>query len=270
MSGKANYDDRLKDYVDVKERVRLFYDRHPDGRLVTGEVRLTKEPDGVPRVLVEAAAYRTPDDPLPGRGWSWMILPGTTPYTRGSEIENAETSAWGRAIGALGIGISASIASRDEIDAKAGEAQRPIAAAAKPAMAAADGGVVGTADIGKGDADFELRPAPDGQAIVFRLVSGGTQLKVIAYSPLAEMLAARRKDILGVRSTAWGSIEMESWDKVENGKTKTITYPVLTLSRIKGPTFDLAMPEEPVFEPGELDAIFDDIDKAKSPTAVSA
>jgi hypothetical protein len=42
-------------------------------------------------------------------------VPGTTPFTRGSEIQNLETSAWGRAIGALGIGIDASIATLDEV-----------------------------------------------------------------------------------------------------------------------------------------------------------
>ena len=64
----SNYDDRLKDYVDVKERIRLFYERFPDGRLVTTDIRATSEPDDVPRVWAEAAAYRTPDDPLQGRG----------------------------------------------------------------------------------------------------------------------------------------------------------------------------------------------------------
>jgi hypothetical protein len=97
----------LSNYVDVKERIRQFYERFPDGRLVTIGVKVSDEPDGTPRVWVEAAAYRTPDDALPGRGWSWMVLPGNTNYTRGSEIENTETSAWGRAIGALGIGIAA-------------------------------------------------------------------------------------------------------------------------------------------------------------------
>ncbi len=103
MSPLVNqYNDRLKDYVDVKERIRLFYERFPDGRLVTAKVKVTDKPDGVPRVWVHAMAFRTPDDLIPGDGWSWMTLPGSTPYTRGSEIENTETSAWGRAIGSLG------------------------------------------------------------------------------------------------------------------------------------------------------------------------
>ena len=111
MADKFNAKDALADYVTVPERIKLFYELFGQGRLVTGEVRVSTEPDGKPRVMVQGLAYRTPDDPLPGVGWSWMELPGTTSFTRGSELENTETSAWGRAIGAVGIGIAKSIAS---------------------------------------------------------------------------------------------------------------------------------------------------------------
>ena len=120
----SSYQDRLADYVDVKERIRLFLEAFPDGRLVTADLYMTEDPDGKVRVWGKALAYRTPDDPLPGVGHSYMEVPGATSFTRGSEAENVETSAWGRAIGALGIGIAKSIATTDEIDAKAGEADR--------------------------------------------------------------------------------------------------------------------------------------------------
>jgi hypothetical protein len=164
----ANYDDRLKDYVDVKERIRLFYEAHPDGRLVTAKVKLTTDPD---RVWVHARAYRTADDPLPGDGWSWMLLPGTTPYTRGSEIENTETSAWGRAIGALGIGIGVSIASRDEVASKA-EADEPEATETKGGETLELLGTLqkaGTVGKGSGKYQLEWRESPEGAAIGFRL-----------------------------------------------------------------------------------------------------
>ena len=96
----------LEGYITVPERIAKFYEMFAQGRLVTTDVRLSSEPDGVPRVLVEASAYRTPDDPLPGRGWSWMVLPGTTNFTRGSELENTETSAWGRAIASVQVDAS--------------------------------------------------------------------------------------------------------------------------------------------------------------------
>ena len=73
------------------------------------------EVEGKQWVIGRAYAYRTPDDQRPGIGTAWEIVPGTTNFTRGSELQNLETSSWGRAIGALGIGIEASIATLDEI-----------------------------------------------------------------------------------------------------------------------------------------------------------
>lgn len=127
----------LGDYVEVKDRIRVFYEFYAGGRLVTEEVRATTEPDGKPRVWVKAAAYRTADDPHPGIGWSWLELPGITPYTKGSELENAETSAWGRAIAALGVLIDAHVGSANEARTKA-EAkteERPARAPQRPAAA---------------------------------------------------------------------------------------------------------------------------------------
>ncbi len=41
-----------------------------------------------------AACFLTPDDPRPSIVIVQEMLPGKSPYTRGSEIMNAETSAW--------------------------------------------------------------------------------------------------------------------------------------------------------------------------------
>ena len=102
-------------YVTVPDRIALFYKRYPDGSLQMDEPRFM-EIEGKNWAMGRAYAYRSPDDPRPGIGTAWEIVPGTTPFTRGSEIQNLETSAWGRAIGALGIGIDKSIATIDEIE----------------------------------------------------------------------------------------------------------------------------------------------------------
>jgi hypothetical protein len=53
---------------------------------------------------------------------AWEIFPGRTPYTRGSELQNAETSAWGRAIIAVGAAdAKRGIASRQEVEARRAE-----------------------------------------------------------------------------------------------------------------------------------------------------
>ena len=104
----------LDGYVDVPTRIKLFMARHPEGSLQMDPPQFV-EVEGKQWVIGRAYAYRTPDDLRPGIGTAWEIVPGTTPFTRGSELQNLETSAWGRAIGALGIGIDASIATLDEI-----------------------------------------------------------------------------------------------------------------------------------------------------------
>jgi hypothetical protein len=102
-------------YIDVPSRMALFYKRHPEGSLQMDPIEWV-EIDGKRWALGRAYAYRTPDDPRPGIGTAWEIVPGTTSFTRGSEVQNLETSAWGRAIGSLGIGIDKSIATLDEIE----------------------------------------------------------------------------------------------------------------------------------------------------------
>lgn len=232
MSGKQ-YADRLEGYVEVKDRIKQFYDKHPDGRLVTAEV-LMHDAAGKQRVQVKALAYRTVDDPLPAVGYSWMELPGTTPYTRGSELENTETSAWGRAIGALGIGIDKSIASQQEVAGK----ERDAATRAEDAVY--DSGLVGVAEVGRGrDSDFELRQTPDGWHLGFRLTDGRKGIKVEAKDALAEMVANHRAEIEGYRATAWGVVRDESFQK----DGRTITYQVLALSRIKVGPLDLSEPD---------------------------
>src|SRR5690606_7776514 len=67
-------------------------------------------------IVYTAAAYRHPDDRRPGIGVAWEPFPGLTPYTRNSELMNAETSAWGRAIIAvLAADAKRGIASLEEV-----------------------------------------------------------------------------------------------------------------------------------------------------------
>ena len=90
----------VDDYVDVAERLKLFKERWPMGSLQ--QVRLEFiEFAGKSWVVYTAAAYRSPDDITPGHGTAWEPVPGTSSFKRDSEVMNAETSAWGRAISAV-------------------------------------------------------------------------------------------------------------------------------------------------------------------------
>ena len=123
----------LDDYIEVADRIAEFYRRFPDGRLWAEEVK--NDPDSVE---FKGFAARTADDPRPATGHSELAKPGTTPYTRGSEVENAETSAIGRAIVMAGI-PSKKVASADEVRAKVVPMKAVPAPAAKPAPAAEPG-----------------------------------------------------------------------------------------------------------------------------------
>ena len=120
---------QLGDYVDVAARLVEFRAKHPDGSLQPADVSTpyrVEEIKGETYIVVVAAAYRAPDDPKPGIGMAYEVFPGKTPYTRGSELQNAETSAWGRAImAALAADSRRGIASSEEVRNRRAEQERP-------------------------------------------------------------------------------------------------------------------------------------------------
>ena len=105
-----------EDYIDVAERLRAWYEAYPNARIETEIVSLSDK-----NVVVKAWAYRgeIADEKPAGTGHASMAIPGSTPYTRGSELENTETSAVGRALVMAGL-PSKKVASGDEIRSKAG------------------------------------------------------------------------------------------------------------------------------------------------------
>jgi len=122
----------LSEYITVDERIRLFYEMYEDGSL-QGEWALIA---GI-GIVYKAYAYRTADDRRPGIGHASEPVPGLTPYTKNSELANAETSAWGRAIVALGIGAKKGIASADEVRNRTGGEAVAHARTASPVPVAA-------------------------------------------------------------------------------------------------------------------------------------
>jgi hypothetical protein len=124
----------LDSYIDVAQRIADFRERYPEGTLqpadpahpwelaiITGTKKDGQETTQT-FIVYKAAAYRNEADQRPGIGVAWEIWPGRTPYTLGSELMNAETSAWGRAIIAVGASDSRrGIASREEVRNRAAE-----------------------------------------------------------------------------------------------------------------------------------------------------
>jgi hypothetical protein len=117
----------IQNYTTVQERVAEFYTRYPEGSIQFEYMGIM---DGDPtKMWGVASAYRTPTDPRPGVGTASEYIEGKSPYTRGSELQNLETSAWGRALASLGIGTSKGLSSKEEI---IGSRERQAPGPAKP------------------------------------------------------------------------------------------------------------------------------------------
>ena len=104
----------MDDYIDVAARIVQFYEQHPEGRLRREGQPEIREVGGKTFVIYKALAYRDPEDRFPGQGVAWEPFPGPTNFTRDSELMNAETAAWGRAIVSVGI-VANKIASKQEV-----------------------------------------------------------------------------------------------------------------------------------------------------------
>jgi len=96
-----------KGYVEVNQRIKYFREHYPDGSLIT---ELVSNDDGV--CIFKATAII--EDKARSTGWAYE-KEGSTNINRTSYIENCETSALGRCLGNLGIGIDGSVASAEEV-----------------------------------------------------------------------------------------------------------------------------------------------------------
>lgn len=117
-----------EDYVTVAERIVEFRQKYPEGSLQPADLSKPYSLDSIngnPMFVVVAAAYRSPDDKRPGIGMAYEPVPGATPFTRGSELQNAETAAWGRAIiAALAADAKKGIATAEEVRPRQAEQQQ--------------------------------------------------------------------------------------------------------------------------------------------------
>lgn len=97
-----------KAYVLVNERVKAFRQLYPEGAIVT---TLVKDEDGICTFKAEILG----DGILLATGYA-QEKESSSYINKTSYIENCETSAVGRALGFLGIGIDTSIASAEEVE----------------------------------------------------------------------------------------------------------------------------------------------------------
>jgi len=128
--------------VTVAERIEKFYDRYPEGRIITHIVEHDAERGFI---LMRAEGYRAPDDATPAATGHAFELRSEGYVNRTSYIENCESSCVGRMLALLGFEVRRGIASREEMEKATRSAQqeplareraRPVAAPAAAAPAA--------------------------------------------------------------------------------------------------------------------------------------
>lgn len=117
----------VNDYVDVATRLRTAFERWPELRIEEQLPELVTVGD---RTFVQATVtvYRTPDDPRPTSATVWEPFPGSSSFTKNSEVMVGATSALGRALAYMGLEVRRAIASRDEVAARRTERQTPASA----------------------------------------------------------------------------------------------------------------------------------------------
>ena len=98
-----------KNYVMVNERITYFRENFKGWSLTSEIVNLTEDSCIIKAIVI--------DDKGVVRATGYAQEDKTSSIiNKTSFVENCETSAWGRALGCLGIGIHDSIASAEEVD----------------------------------------------------------------------------------------------------------------------------------------------------------
>jgi hypothetical protein len=108
---KPKWEDRLKDYVQVNDRIMKFWEDHPNGRIHT---KILSWENNV--LIMQAKVWRDINDQFPAAIGHAYEKENSTQINSTSCLENAETSVVGRCLAILGYEIKRSVASREEVE----------------------------------------------------------------------------------------------------------------------------------------------------------
>jgi len=97
-----------KEYIEVNERLKHFRENYKGYSLESEVLEKTDSSIMIKAIIKDA------ESKIIATGLAEEIK-GSTFINKTSYVENCETSAWGRALGNLGIGIETSIASYEEV-----------------------------------------------------------------------------------------------------------------------------------------------------------
>jgi hypothetical protein len=123
----------LDNYETVENRIDKFYNKHPEGRILTEIVTLDEK-----HAVIKAFVYL--GDILVATGYATETL-GTSPVNKTSFLENCESSAIGRALANYNFAKKGARPSREEMEKvqrMEGSAPAPASAPATPVASTGD------------------------------------------------------------------------------------------------------------------------------------
>lgn len=151
------------EYALVADRITLFYDRYPSGRIITKLVSRDRD------VVFRATVFRAADDRFPSAtGWA-SEREGDGDINLVACVENTETSAIGRALANLGFTASRKRPSREEME-KAQRARERASRSTDSTHAPARVAEAAPPSVVVLDAKQENAPAGDSVADILTLI----------------------------------------------------------------------------------------------------
>ena len=141
-----------KEYVEVNERLKHFRSNYKGWCLTSDVVDLTED-----RCVIKATIFDDNGN-IRATGHAYE-KEGSSFINKTSFVENCETSAWGRALANLGIGLDTSVASYEEV---ANAVKQQATPAAKPKLDEDKfNNMLKAIEAGKGDAVKAKMPSYD-------------------------------------------------------------------------------------------------------------
>jgi hypothetical protein len=107
-----------KEYVTVNERIKAFRNNYKDYALTTDIIEMSDTH------CVMKACIIDPQGRLVATGYARETVSKSV-INKFAFVENAETSAWGRALGNFGIGVDTAICSAEELLQKMSQEEQP-------------------------------------------------------------------------------------------------------------------------------------------------